>query len=51
MKDPSVAVEFDADNFRRFLKGVDYADATVNRRSGVAKTVTEGEVPQVPVAT
>ena len=36
--------EFDADNFRRFLKGRDYADATVNRRCGVAKTVAKAAV-------
>ena len=36
--------EFDADNFRRFLKSKNYADATVNRRCGVAKTVAKAAV-------
>ena len=36
--------EFDADNFRRFLKSKGYADATVNRRCGVAKTVAKAAV-------
>ena len=36
--------EFDADNFRRFMKSKGYADATVNRRCGVAKTVAKAAV-------
>jgi len=36
--------EFDADNFRRFLKSKNYADATTNRRCGAMKTVVRAAV-------
>jgi len=36
--------EFDADNFRRFLKSKNYADATTNRRCGAMKTVIRAAV-------
>lgn len=36
--------EFDADNFRRFLKSKKYAEATMNRRCGAVKTVFRAAV-------
>ena len=36
--------EFDADNWRRFLKSKSYAEATINRRCGVIKTVVRAAV-------
>ena len=36
--------EFDADNFRRFLKSKRYAEATMNRRCGAVKTVVRAAV-------